>query len=55
MMWLYGFAVAKSGRHLFDSSGLKNFETALLADCKKYPGRSLFDELAAVKFSIPKN
>lgn len=55
MMWLYGFAVAKSGSHLFDSSGLKNFETALMADCNKYPGRSLFDELAAVKFSIPKS
>jgi hypothetical protein len=55
MMWLYGFAVAKSGSHLFDSSGLENFETALMADCKKYPGRSLFDELAAVKFSIPKS
>ena len=55
MMWLYGFAVAKSGSQLFDSSGLKNFETALMADCKKYPGRSLFDELAAVKYSIPKN
>lgn len=55
MMWLYGFAVAKSGSQLFDSSGLKNFETALMADCKKNPGRSLFDELVAVKFSIPKN
>lgn len=55
MMWLYGFAVAKSGSHLFDSSGLKNFETVLMADCNKYPGRSLFDELVAVKFSIPKS
>ena len=55
MMWLYGFAVAKSGSHLFDSSGLSNFETALMADCTKNPGRSLFDELVAVKFSVPKN
>ena len=55
MMWLFGFAVAKTGSHLFDSSGLKSFETALMADCAKYPGRSLFDELAAVKFSAPKN
>ena len=54
MMWLFGFAVAKSGSHLFDLSGLQNFETALMADCTKYPGRSLFDELAAVKFSTPK-
>jgi HdeA/HdeB family len=54
MMWLFGFAVAKTGSHLFDSSGLPNFETALMADCTKYPGRSLFDELAAVKFAAPK-
>jgi len=55
MMWLFGFAVAKTGNHLFDSSGLKNFEASLMADCTKYPGRSLFDELVAVKFSAPKN
>ena len=55
MMWLYGFAVAKTGSHLFDPSGLKSFETALMADCQKNPGRSLFDELSAIKFSIPKN
>ena len=53
MMWLYGFAVAKTGSSWFDSSGLKNFDTALMADCKSNPGRSLFDELAAVKFPIP--
>jgi hypothetical protein len=55
MMWLFGFAVAKSGSHLFDPSGLKNFEGALMADCQKNPGRSLFDELVAVKFPTPKN
>lgn len=55
MMWLYGFAVAKTGAHLFDASGLKNFETSLMADCQKNPGRSLFDELVAVKFSAPKS
>ncbi len=55
MMWLFGFAVAKSGGHLFDSSGLKDFEASLMADCKKNPGRSLFDELTAVKFPTPKN
>jgi hypothetical protein len=55
MMWLFGFAVAKTGSHLFDPSALKNFEDALMGDCTKYPGRSLFDELAAVKFSAPKN
>jgi hypothetical protein len=55
MMWLFGFAVAKSGSHVFDAGGLKSFEDSLMADCKKNPGRSLFDELAAVKISTPKN
>ena len=56
MMWLYGFAVAKSGSHLFDSSGLQEFRRPRSwPTARKYPGRSLFDELAAVKFSIPKN
>jgi hypothetical protein len=55
MMWLFGFAVAKTGTHLFDPSGLKSFEDSLMADCNKNPGRSLFDELVAVKFSTPKN
>lgn len=50
MMWLFGFAVAKSGSHLFDPSGLARFESSLMADCKKAPGRNLFDALSAVKF-----
>jgi hypothetical protein len=55
MMWLFGFAVAKTGSHLFDAAGLKTFEASLMADCRKYPGRSLADELATVKFPTPKN
>ena len=55
MMWLFGFAVAKSGSHVFDSSGLQSFESALMADCSKYPGRNLLDALTAVKFPKPKN
>lgn len=55
MMWLFGFAVARTGGHLFDSSGLKTFEASLMADCRKNPGRSLFDELIAVKFPTPKS
>jgi hypothetical protein len=50
MMWLFGFAVAKSGSHLFDASGLSSFEASLMDNCKKAPGRSLFDTLGAVKF-----
>jgi hypothetical protein len=53
MMWLYGFAVAKSGSHLFDADGLKGFEAALMADCKKNPGRNLFEALSAVKTAKP--
>jgi hypothetical protein len=55
MMWLFGFAVAKSGGHVFDANVLQSFEASLMADCTKNPGRSLFDELVAVKFSTPKN
>jgi hypothetical protein len=50
MMWLFGFAVAKSGSHLFDPSALNSFESSLMAGCKKTPGGSLFDALTAVKF-----
>jgi hypothetical protein len=55
MMWLFGFAVAKTGGHVFDATGLPSFEASLMTDCTKNPGRSLFDELAAVKFSAAKN
>jgi hypothetical protein len=50
MMWLFGFAVAKSGGHVFDAGALSTFESALMGDCKKYPGRNLFDALTGVKF-----
>ncbi len=55
MMWLFGFAVAKSGGHVFDAGALSTFESALMGDCKKYPGRSLFDALTAVKFGSSKS
>jgi hypothetical protein len=50
MMWLFGFAVAKSGSHIFDAGAVSSFESALMGDCKKYPGRNLFDALTGVKF-----
>jgi hypothetical protein len=53
MMWLFGFAVAKSSSHIYDSNGLHAFGTAFLADCHANPNRSLFDELSALK--IPKS
>src|SRR6201996_9048728 len=55
MMWLYGFSVAKSGSHLFDPSGLGNFEGTLMAECQKNPGRSLYESLSAIKAAKPKN
>jgi hypothetical protein len=54
MMWLFGFAVAKSGGHIFDAGALGTFESALMGDCKKHPGRNLFDALTAVKFGSSK-
>ena len=55
MMWLFGFGVAKSGSHIFDVDGVAAFESALMEDCKKYPGRNLFDALSAVKYSKSKS
>jgi hypothetical protein len=55
MMWLFGFAVAKSGGHIYDAGALSTFESALMGDCKKYPGRNLFDALSAVRFARPKS
>lgn len=50
MMWLFGFAVATSGSHMFDSGAFNAFPPALLAACAKRPERSLFDALGSVKF-----
>ncbi len=55
MMWLFGFAVAKTGSHLFDAGAVAGFEPALMEDCKKNPQRSVFDALSTVKFGKPKN
>jgi hypothetical protein len=51
MMWLFGFAVSKSGSHVFDGGGLHKFETALLDGCTANPNRSVYDQLVALKFS----
>ena len=49
MMWLFGFATAKSGGHFFDPNGLTAFESAFLGECSKHPERSLFDALSTLK------
>jgi hypothetical protein len=53
MMWLFGFAVAKSSSHIYDSNGLHAFSTAFLSDCHLNPSRNLFDELSAMKIPKP--
>lgn len=53
MMWLFGFAVARSGSHLFDASARKTFEATLLAQCAQHPAATLFDTLTAVKMTHP--
>ena len=50
MNWLFGFSVAKSGSHLFDGAAIGGFETAFMADCKKFPERNVYDALSSVKF-----
>ena len=49
MMWLFGFAVASSGSHLFDAASRQAFESSLLGDCDKHPQATLFDTLRKVK------
>jgi hypothetical protein len=55
MMWLFGFAVAKSSSHIYDSMGLLGFKEAFLADCRVTPERSVFDELSAIRIPKPKS
>jgi HdeA/HdeB family len=49
MMWLFGFAVAKTGSHVFDAAALNYFSQSLLGDCNQHPTRSLYEALSAVK------
>lgn len=49
MMWLFGFAVGKSGKHTLDTDALPNFRDALAAKCALRPADSLFDTLTAVR------
>jgi hypothetical protein len=55
MNWLFGFSVAKSGGHIFDAGAIVAFEPALMADCKKFPERNLYDALVSIKFGKAKN
>lgn len=48
MMWLYGFAVGLSGRHMFDPAGVGPFAARLQSECREHPNDSLFDSLTAL-------
>lgn len=50
VMWLYGYAVAKSGAHAIYTDGLQPFGNALDAECKARPASTL---LAAVETLRP--
>jgi hypothetical protein len=49
VMWLFGFAVAKSGAHVMYGDALAAFGFALDGECKSNPGSTLLDALSVVK------
>jgi hypothetical protein len=49
VMWLFGYSVAKSGKHVLYPEALSPFGFALDDECKSNPRESLLDALAIVK------
>jgi hypothetical protein len=49
VMWLFGFAIAKSGERAMYGDSLTAFGFALDAECKNNPGSSLLDAVTSVK------
>jgi hypothetical protein len=49
VMWLFGYAVAKSGKHVLYTDALPPFGFALDDECKSNPAESMLDALAIVK------
>jgi hypothetical protein len=49
VMWLFGYAVAKSGAHVMYPDALAPFGFALDGECKTNPVETLLDALAVVK------
>ena len=45
MMWLFGYAVGKSGAHVMYGDALAGFGFALDAECKNNPAESLLNAL----------
>jgi hypothetical protein len=48
-MWLFGYAVAKSGGHVMYPDALAPFGFALDGECKSNPSESMLDALSIVK------
>jgi hypothetical protein len=49
VMWLFGYAVAKSGDHVMYGEALAGFGFSLDAVCKSSPTESLLDAISGVK------
>jgi hypothetical protein len=49
VMWLFGFAVAKSGAQVMYGDALQQFGNELDSECRIHPGHTLLDALSAVK------
>jgi hypothetical protein len=51
IMWLFGFAVAKSGAHVMYGDALQQFGNGLDSECKIHPDNTLLDSVGAVKLA----
>jgi hypothetical protein len=49
VMWLFGYAVARSGAHVMYGDALAGFGFGLDAECKNNPNESLSDALLKIK------
>jgi len=49
VMWLFGFAVAKSGAQVMYGDALQQFGNSLDSECKIHPSEALIDAVSAVK------
>ena len=49
VMWLFGFAVARSGAHVMYGNALQQFGDALDSECKAHPVNTLLDSVGSVK------
>ena len=49
VMWLFGYSVAKSGKHVMYSEALAPFGFALDSECKSNPGEIMLQALTIVK------